>query len=254
MPRIRVPEEPNRIYGSVPLGANGELLLLDERQYRDPQPCGDEVGRPCSDSERNAPRTLLGAEQKRWLQDRLRDSPAAWKLVANQVMIMSLDVPARNAVNPDQWDGYGGERRELLATAQAEGIEGIAFLTGDIHTFFAGQVTPAGRQGLPTDGAPAAVEFVGGAITSKGLGDDFAAGGVGVDLSTGSAVRSNNPHIVYSNLTRKGYAVLEARADELLVDYRAPQSTQTPRSPMETLARFRVGHGSNQVERVDGPV
>ena len=72
MPRIRAPGEPDRIYGSLPLGANAELFLLDQRQYRDDQPCGDEIFVPCDD---DAPgRTLLGAAQKAWLKDALARS------------------------------------------------------------------------------------------------------------------------------------------------------------------------------------
>lgn len=38
MPRIRSRSQPDRIYGKLRLGGNAELLLLDERQYRDDQP------------------------------------------------------------------------------------------------------------------------------------------------------------------------------------------------------------------------
>ena len=251
MPRIQVREEPHRIYGSVRLGANADLLLLDERQYRDQQPCNGQTGQPCPSSEANAPgRTLLGAAQKAWLKNELATSRAAWKVVGNQVMIMALDVPARTTVNPDQWDGYGAERRELLEFVQARGIKDVSFLTGDIHTFFAGNVTPSGREGVPAvDGVPVATEFVGGAITSKGLEEDVPAEGPAGEPITESGVRANNPHIVQANLVRRGYGILEARPDELLVEYRAVRTTQEPTSPVDTLARFRVPRGVARVER-----
>ncbi len=251
MPRIQVSEEPHRIYGTVRLGGNADLLLLDERQYRDQQPCGGRTAEPCPASEANAPgRTLLGPAQKAWLKNELAGSRAAWKVVGNQVMIMALEVPARTTVNPDQWDGYGAERRELLEFAQAQGIKDVSFITGDIHTFFAGNVTPSGREGVPAiDGVPAATEFVGGAITSKGLEEDLPVEGpVGEPVSE-SGVRANNPHIIQANLVRRGYGVLEARPDELLVDFRAVGTTQEPTSPVDTLARFRVARGEARVER-----
>ena len=46
----------------------------------------------------------------------------------------------------------------------------------------------------------------------------------------------------------KGYGVLEARPDELLVSYKAPRSVQTPASAAFTLARFRVARGTPAVE------
>jgi alkaline phosphatase D len=234
-----------RIYGSLRLGRGAEVLLLDTRQYRDPQPCGDVTIRPCPETERNDPnRTLLGAEQKAWLKDALVRSPATWKLVANQVMMMSLDVPARSPVNPDQWDGYGAERRELLGFARDRGVRNIAFLTGDIHTFFAGQVTPSGREGVPAiDGEPVATEFVGGSMTSDGLGGGRA---------FADGARANNPHFVFADTDRRGYGILEARPDELLVSFKGPETVKRPGSPVRTLAQFRVRSGTPRVERIDG--
>jgi alkaline phosphatase D len=46
------------IYGRVPLGANADVFLLDERQYRDPLLC--EPVQPCAQARLEAPRTLLG--------------------------------------------------------------------------------------------------------------------------------------------------------------------------------------------------
>ena len=69
---------------------------------------------PPAPTARRPGRTLLGAAQKEWLVDALARSGATWKVVGNQVMIMSLDLPAGNAINPDQWDGYAAERREIL--------------------------------------------------------------------------------------------------------------------------------------------
>jgi len=59
--------------------------------------------------------------------------------------------------------------------------------------------------------------------------------------------------IRFSNQRFKGYGVLEARPDELLVHYRAVESTQTPRSRAFTLASFRVASGTPRVEVLDQP-
>jgi len=201
-------------------------------------------------SETNAPRTLLGARQKEWFKSALASSQATWKIVGNQVMIMALDVPARTTINPDQWDGYAAERRELLEFAQARGVKDIAFLTGDIHTFFAGQVTPSGREGTPaTDGTPAAVEFVGGSVTSPGLEEQIPSEGPVSGPVTENGLRANNPHYEYTNLSKRGYGVLEARPDELRVQFKGVDTVAQPTSPVQTLATFRVAKGTPQVER-----
>jgi len=246
MPRRRTPGDRDRIYGSQRIGANAELFLLDQRSYRDDQPCGDQLFAPCTDGA--APgRTLLGAAQKQWLLDALGRSGATWKVVGNQVMIMSLDLPAGNAINPDQWDGYAAERREILERVPTD----TTFVTGDIHTFFAGRVTPSGRQGLGQP-APVATEFVGGSITSKGVADS-ATGEGGREagkIPADATLMANNPHFTYANQSSKGYALLEAKPDELLVTYKGVGTTQTPTSAPFTLARFRVPRGAAEVENL----
>jgi alkaline phosphatase D len=245
MPRLRVREEPDRTYGSVPLGANAELLLLDQRQYRDDQPCGDQFVIPCTESE--APgRTLLGPVQKQWFKDALTGSRATWKLVANQAMIMALDGPTGNEINKDQWDGYAAERQELLDFVAARGVKDVSFITGDIHSFFAGRVTPTGRGGRPGDPPPVATEFVTGSVTSEFIIPEPArvAGGI----ATEAGALSQNPHFDFVNFRDKGYGVVEARPDELLVTFRIASTVREPQAQVNDLARFRVARGSTEIE------
>jgi len=254
MPRLRNRDRRNRIYGSRLLGGNAELILLDERQYRDDQPCGDQIG-SANCPEAFAPgRTMLGSDQRRWLKGALDGSRATWKIVGNQVMMMALDSPAGNPLNPDQWDGYKAERRELMEFIRKRRIEDVAFLTGDIHTFFAGEVTLSGRQ--PALRPAVATEFVVGSMTSKGIADSLGRSDrerqVLADL-TDAGVRANNPHIEYSNQQRKGYGVLEARRGELQVEFRAPRSTEKPDSSVFTLQRFRVERGNPRVQVLGPP-
>ena len=241
----RPPTGSSRIYRRARLGGSAEILLLDERQYRDDQPCGGEPG-PCSPAERDDPsRTMLGSAQKEWFKAALADSRATWKLCANQVMIMALDVPARSPINPDQWDGYGAERAELMEFVRTREISGVSFITGDIHPFFAGVVTRSGRRGVDAvDGPPVATEFVAGAMTSGGLATSPEQG-----LALERAVEANNPHIVYNEQLTKGYAVVEASEAELRVRFRSPRTVRSPASEIFTLQEFRVPRGQAEVER-----
>jgi alkaline phosphatase D len=247
-----------RIYRSVRVGKHVELLLLDQRQYRDDQPCNDELPPtpPCSEEELNDPnRTFLGRRQKRWLKRRLAASDATWKLVANQAMAMSIDVPATNPVNMDQWDGYAFEREDILTHVADRGIDNVAFLTGDIHTFFAGDVSPTGRQTAASTPAAVATEFVTGSVTSLGIPETVAAiSGAPLPpellavLADGGAIQSNNPHIKYADTERRGYGVVEATGDELEVRYRAVESTMERRSQTFDLERFVVQSGTPAVQ------
>ena len=248
LPLRRTPGDPNRIYGSQRLGANVELMMLDERQYRDLQPCGGREIEPCPE-QRNL-RTLLGGPQKEWFKNALAGSGATWKLVGNSVMIMSVDVPAGNSVNNDQWDGYALEREEIVRFIQERGVGGVSFITGDIHSFFAGGVSPSGKASDPNGFG--ATEFVCGSVTSKGIAEDFEESQTPIPGLTGQgAVIANNPHMRYADLLRKGYGVVEARPEELLVTFRGPRTTQQPKSVVDTLARFRVARGSTTVEQLE---
>ncbi len=210
------------LYRTVSLGAAADLFLLDLHSYADAPTTG----------------TYLGARQLAWLQRELLASRATWKLIASSSCMMGTDLAPGVPLNLNQWDGYPGERRALMEWIVGRGIQGVVVLSGDLHSFIAGQVTTTGR----ADGAAAAVEFLGGGITSNGLLDGQPPGpardALARDLEAQG--RAVNPHFAFLELLAKGYAVLEARHDHLLVTYRSPSSILDPVSPMRTLQRFRV--------------
>ena len=242
-----------RTYGRIPLG-NAELFLLDTRQFRGDQPCSPTdgaVGVPCPAPITDDPaRPFLGNAQKAWLKSALSTSKARWKLVANQVMITSLDAVPHNPLNTDSWDGYGADRREIVNALPAD----VAFLTGDIHTFFTGHVTASGR--LPGTDPVRAVEFVTGAVTSPGIADREAKSEterLAAAAPLDAAVLANNPQIVFSNQAYKGYALVTAGAD-LKVSYKAVRDARQPSSEVFTLRDFRVEAGRPTVIDDGGPL
>ena len=247
-PIERVRSERNRIYRKLSLGANADLFMLDERQYRSPLLC--DSASPCPEANDAPQQTLLGAAQLQWLKSGLSRSRATWKLLGNQVMMMGLDLPPGITFNADQWDGYATERRDLIQHIRANGIGDVSVLTGDIHTFFAGTVTDSGRF---VGGRAGATEFVGGSITSEGIPE--ALGATEPEQRRIAALLTErimqlNPHIAYTEHSNRGYGIVEARPDELRVSFRAPETIATRTSPMRTLAAFRVAKGSGEVERV----
>jgi alkaline phosphatase D len=244
---FRRPERRNTPnYRRLSLGRNADLFLLDERQYRDPQPCDDQFFVPCPEAETGA-RTLLGPGQRDWLKQGLEGSRAAWKLIGNQLMVMALDTVGGAPINKDQWDGYGMERRDILQHVSDRGVKDVAFLTGDIHTFFAGDVGIDGR-----GPESVATEFVGGSITSLGI-PETVQGVTGAPippeqfLVLTQQVRTVNPHIKYDEQQSRGYGVLTATDSELRVDFKAVdarrRSTDAP-----TIASFRVARGEPRVQ------
>lgn len=239
MPRLRAKPVDFRIYGSVRLGTTAEVFLLDQRQYRDAQACGGEIVVPCPGAE-NEPRTFLGSTQKQWFKDAVVSSGARWKIVANQLMIMAVDSVPGTTINVDAWDGYGAERREILEHFRAKGVQDLTFLTGDIHTFFAGTVHTNGRASTPAIGT----EFVGGSVTSPGFEDIIPEATARETIK--AALRTTNPHITYADFEKRGFGLVEARTDGLRVQYRSVDALDRNARP-QTLATFSVATGSTQV-------
>ena len=65
-------------------------------------------------------RDFLGRTQMRWAKKRLDRSPAAWKVVANQLMVQRLFFTKDEYFVLDSWQGYPTERNELLGSHQAQ--------------------------------------------------------------------------------------------------------------------------------------
>jgi alkaline phosphatase D len=71
---------------------------------------------------------------------------------------------ARFLLNCDQWDGYNGERKSLMAHLKANNIGNVVALTGDIHAFFAGTVND--DFDAAGGGTPVMVDLVSAGISS----------------------------------------------------------------------------------------
>src|SRR6202008_38340 len=102
-----------------------DLIMLDQRQFRDDQPCGDAVSPPCAGWE--PPRDFPRRKKKKRLKKRLRSSKARWKVIGSQTMMMPAKVTGGSFYQFDSWQGYPQEREELLAHIKAGGIEDVVF-------------------------------------------------------------------------------------------------------------------------------
>ena len=252
MPTYQVPPgKGTRIYRAVRFGRSVDLMLLDERQYRDAQPCGDAIiAPPCPELEQD--RSFLGSRQLAFFKRRLRNSRAAWKVIANQVMIMDTRVGS-SYINFDSWQGYPGERRDLLSHIDRHRIKDVVFVTGDIHTIIAGDVRkePDARRAL-------AVEFVGGSITSPGLGEEPLAGKyVPVNADNPQVPRSvvdlllnSNPWVDNADLNHHGYGLVEATPSRFDCTIRRVDTVRRPeyRALSKRPFQYRLHRGQAGLE------
>jgi alkaline phosphatase D len=158
------PRARSRIYRAQRHGRAVELMMLDERQYRDDQPCGDRIALPCGSWDR--PRSILGGRQLGFVERRLSASKAAWKVLGGQSLMMPNRVHDGEFARFDSWQGYPQERERLLQHIAQRGIDDVVFLSGDVHTFVAGDVCTA-----MGSGPPVALEFAAGSVTSASVGE-----------------------------------------------------------------------------------
>ncbi len=49
----------------------------------------------------------------------------------------------------DRWEGYWQDRKEILDFIQDNNIEGVVFLTGDVHASFINNLNPEGTANNP---------------------------------------------------------------------------------------------------------
>ena len=175
------PRGRSRIYRTQQHGRTVDLLMLDQRQYRANQPCGDALAFPCASWDRA--RSMLGRRQLAFVKQRLAASTAAWKVIGGQSLIMPNRVHDGQYQRFDSWQGYPREREELLQHLAQGGIKDVMFLAGDVHTFVAGDVcTGMGA------GPSVAAEFASGSVTSATVGES------NYRLSAGQLVPGDNLH------------------------------------------------------------
>jgi alkaline phosphatase D len=231
--RDAVPRGPDmRIYRRLAWGRLADLFVLDTRQYRTDQPCGD-GNKPPTDEVMDPKGTLLGAAQRDWLFDGLAGSGAAWNVLAQQVMMARVDrVPGPGvAVSMDQWPGYEFERRRVLRHLHDRKVANPIVLAGDIHTNWANDLI-ADFDGL--DGRTVATEFVGTSISSGG---DGMKSPKDLDL-----LYSDNPFVLFHNAER-GYLRCEVDAKAWRTDFRTVPYVRRPGAPLNTRASFVVESG-----------
>ena len=212
-----------RIYRDLTFGRALDLILLDERQYRAKQACGDRVEPACATWDR--PRQLLGASQDRWLRSRLAASRAAWKVIGTPTMSMPILRAGERFTRFDAWQGYPRQRESLLAAIDGH-VDGTVFVAGDSHAFYAGDV----RREMGA-GQTVAPEFVTGSITSRCPGEGHVDYGGGLVLNGNDAApatpqaildgfRALNPWVRQLDLDHHGYLRIAASTTSLEVTMR----------------------------------
>lgn len=228
-----------RLYDHVDWGGLLRIFMLDGRQYRSAGACygpgkgGGHVETLASCPELGDPaRSMLGAEQERWLRDGLNTSPAHWNLLAQNVLMAQMRSRRADGdfgVWTEAWDGYPQARARLLTHLRDARIANPVVLGGDNHAFWANDLKPD----FEDSKAPAvATELVGGSITSHGPSYDAT-----------MKIVAQNPHVRFFESRKRGYAIADLTPAHMTARLRTVSDAADPAAAIDTLAAFVVESG-----------
>ena len=261
------PAQPRRNQRAFAFGDLAELVMLEERLSARSQQLEGSIATPFgpaftqSGAFLDPTRQLLGTEQETWLFQRLRHTPARWKLLGQGVMFAQLKVPGYglpNAaggglfLNSDQWDGYQPARNRVYDVLRGQPgeapVDNVVVLTGDIHSSWAADLSPdpnnpdvaSGGYDPATGQGSRAVEFVGTSISSPGIDTD-------TNGAIAAALRGSNPHFKYVNLHRRGYMLLDITPTKTVSEWWYVDTVAAASNVQTFGVAFEVRHGENRL-------
>jgi alkaline phosphatase D len=208
--------EEQKHYRSFQFGKLVDLLMLDERLEGRTKPA-DSLNDPLYKSESQ---TMLGEAQLTWLQNRLNDKTALWKVIGNQVIFSEVDQSGPYPAQPrnlDSWDGYPVEQGKIASFIKANQINNVIFVTGDTHASWAFEVTNDIKQyNAKTSKGAFAVEFGTTSVSSSNWNE----------YSSDDTTKMNeqllfkaNPHLKYGNARDHGYLLVSLYTDKAKAEW-----------------------------------
>lgn len=276
-------EDPAVIYRSFPIGDLADLIYLDTRLEGRDEPLGETLDPTLFETGIDDPeRTLVSPIQLNWFANQLSSSQergATWRIIGQQVMFMQWDAgqlldpggyegasgqdapgfgvrPEGNTINPDAWDGYTAERDRVFDIIDANEIDNLVVLTGDIHTSWAADLPrnagqpydPATNTGYePADGTGSrGVEFVTPSITSDNFNEILAEqAGEQEPFPEGSSapfeagILAENVHIKSVDLDRHGFMTLDITPERVLAEWFHSTTRTEPTTELQAFRPLR---------------
>ena len=222
-----------RIYRRMQFGSLIDFTVLDTRQWRSDQACGDGSHTDCAEA-LDPSRSILGVEQEKWLFENLAAIRARWTVLGQQVPTFRND---RHAVFPDgalsmdKWDGYVPSRQRLYARLAETRAPNPIVLSGDVHVHFGADLN---MDFMNPRSATVGVEFTNTSITSGADGTDV---GPGWDQ-----VKADNPHIKFHS-ARRGYIACTATNATMRADFKILDRVTVPNRPATVAGSLVVEAG-----------
>ncbi len=217
-----------KLYRRLHWGRLATFHMLDTRQFRSDQACGDGY-KDCPDSADPA-RSITGARQERWLLDGFRRSAARWDVLGQQVFFAQRDNNSGPAtvVSQDSWDGYAASRDRITRGWVEARVRNPVVLTGDVHAHWASELKL--NYADPTS-RTVGTELVCTSITSGGDGAD--------KVPAQHQWQPWNPHLRFWN-NQRGYVRTRITGAEMAVDFQVVPFVTRPGAPVHTRASFVI--------------
>lgn len=233
------------IYTQIDIGTLARIHVVDNRQYRSPQPCPSEYKgggstdvhpKDCA-AVAEPSQTMLGSAQEAWLDRSFAESRAQWNLLAQQTLLARFDgAPGpERLVWTDGWDAFPAARNRLLQSIQKNALRNPLILGGDIHaTVVANVHADSEDNSTPI----VAAEICGTSVGSQG----WAPGMFNVRLP-------ENPHVLYGDTSKRGYTLLDLDRRRIAADIRVLANEKIPDTTVSTAAKFVVEDGKPGLRR-----
>jgi alkaline phosphatase D len=220
------------LYRRLRWGSLATFHMLDTRQYRNDQACGD-GWQICSDADL-ASRSLPGNTQETWLLDGLNQHYGTWDIIGQQVFFARRF--NSTGASMDSWDGYRASRARIQQGWVDRGTRNPVVLTGDVHRAWASDLKADYNN---ASSATIGTELVTSSVSSGGNGDG----------STTIPDVGTNPWLKFFH-NRRGYVRTTISPTQLRADFRAVSTVTEHGAAATTQKSFVVQEGQPGLQAV----
>lgn len=247
---VEAAEDPLHLYRSYAFGQLASLITADITLHRDVDQIGGEP-------------SLLGTEQRNWLQEAYAQNEATWRILGNQKMLggwyttgidpalLSLVPNDGDVFDGNSWDGYPVSRDSLLGFFRAQEVVNNVVISGDAHITMAMDLIedpydPLAYDPLTGSGA-IGVEFLPASISRGNLDEQEPLTIALHDTLIGINMQAN-PHHLFNDFLGHGYGLLKVYPDSVVAEaWHCPILEQS--DDEERVVRLKCLSGSGHWSR-----
>ena len=236
-----------RIYGASTWGDLIDFTLLDTRQYRVKAAClpegrqegGSVVRATCPDLQEPS-RSILGANQERFMNSSFMRAPTKWTVLAQPTLFSTLwqkNAQGEPTAFTDGWAGFEPARQRIIdIMARRHRDNSCVVVGGDMHGFWASEVK---TDYTKPESETVAVEFVTTSIANMSNNYD-----------RWQAILPDSPHIKWQDDRQRGYGLVDVTATTQDVKLMATPTIWKRGESFKPLRRYVVERGRPVLNQV----